>query len=237
MRRDEFVAALMLLTRLPVGRLARTAPPPGQAVWAYPVVGAMVGLAGAGVFWAAAAAGLPPTLSALFAVATTMLLTGALHEDGLADTADGFGGGRDRRRKLEIMRDSRIGSYGALALILSLAVRVAALAAMRHPAVAMIVSGALGRGAMVGLLLMLRPARPDGLAASLGMPPRWATVAGLGLAVLIGGAAPMALPAAVLAALAMATLARRQIGGYTGDVLGATEQAAECAVLTALLIR
>ncbi len=178
MRRDEFVAALMLLTRLPVGRLARTAPPPGQAVWAYPVVGAMVGLAGAGVFWAAAAAGLPPTLSALFAVATTMLLTGGLHEDGLADTADGFGGGRDRARKLAIMRDSRIGSYGALALMLSLAVRVAALAAMRHPAVAMIVSGALGRGAMVGLLLMLRPARRDGLAASLGKPPRGAARGG-----------------------------------------------------------
>jgi adenosylcobinamide-GDP ribazoletransferase len=240
MRRDELVAAFMLLTRLPVGWLARTDPPPGANVWAYPIVGAVVGAVGAAVFWIADAAGLPPVLAGIFAVGTLILVTGALHEDGLADTADGFGGGRERFRKLEIMRDSRIGSFGALALMISLALRVAALAALREPgavAVALVVSGALGRGAMVGVLLLLRPARPDGLAAALGTVPRRAAGIGLAVAASFALAAPGALPAAGLATVVMAILARRQIGGYTGDVLGATEQAAECAILTALLIR
>jgi adenosylcobinamide-GDP ribazoletransferase len=240
MWRDELVAAFMLLTRLPVARLARIDPPPGASVWAYPIVGASVGACGAGIFWIADVAGLPPVIASIFAVGITLLVTGALHEDGLADTADGFGGGRERARKLEIMRDSRIGSFGALALMVSLALRVAALAALREPgavAVALIVSGALGRGAMVGMLLALRPARASGLAATLGTTSRRIASIGLAIAAAFAIAAPVTLAAAILATVAMVVLARRQIGGYTGDVLGATEQVAECAVLTALLMR
>jgi adenosylcobinamide-GDP ribazoletransferase len=240
MRRDELVAAFMLLTRLPVARLSRLCPPPGASVWAYPIVGAVVGAIGAGVFWVGDFAGLPPAMAAIFAVGGTILVTGGLHEDGLADTADGFGGGSERLRKLEIMRDSRIGSFGALALMLSLALRVAALAALREPgavAVALVVAGALGRGAMVGVLLILRPARASGLAAALGATPHRTAGVGLAIAAAFALLAPVALPAAILAAVGMAVLARRQIGGYTGDVLGATEQAAECAILTALLMR
>src|SRR5271168_821970 len=101
----------MLLTRLPVGRsggsdLART-------VWAFPVVGLVVGLLGGLVYWALARLGVPAFLAASWAFVAILLVTGAFHEDGLADTVDGFGGGRTRERKLEIMRDSRIGAYGA----------------------------------------------------------------------------------------------------------------------------
>ena len=104
----------MLLTRLPVGWLATSAEPArlADAVWAFPVVGAVVGAIGGAVFWVCARLGMPPAVAAVWTLASMLLVTGALHEDGLADTADGLGGGRTRERKLEIMRDSRIGTFG-----------------------------------------------------------------------------------------------------------------------------
>jgi adenosylcobinamide-GDP ribazoletransferase len=235
---DDLTAAFMLLTRLPV---ARAVPAQSRGVWAYPIVGAVVGAVAAAIFWLAIQLGLPPVIAAIGAVAAGTLTTGALHEDGLADTADGFGGGATVARKLEIMRDSRIGSFGALALMLSLGLRVAALAALADPAhvaVALIAAGALGRGAMIGMMLALPPARPDGMAASLGRVPFAPASVGLAVACtcifLPHGA--RALLAAALAWALMVWLARRQIGGYTGDVLGATEQAGECAVMLAMLM-
>jgi adenosylcobinamide-GDP ribazoletransferase len=236
---DDLAAAFMLLTRLPV---PRSAPAQGDGSWAYPVVGAAVGLIGAAAYKAAGLIGLPATIAAIVAVGASVLTTGALHEDGLADTADGFGGGATVARKLEIMRDSRIGSFGALALMLSLGLRVAALTALAEPGrvfVALIAAGTLGRGAMIGIMLALPPARPDGLAASLGRVPLAPAVIGLAIAgacVLLPHGA-RALLAAIVAGAVMVWLARRQIGGYTGDVLGATEQVVECAVLVAMLIR
>jgi adenosylcobinamide-GDP ribazoletransferase len=236
---SDLAAAFMLLTRLPVagGAVAR-----GAGVWAYPAVGAVIGMIGAAAYGSAARLGLPPMVAALGALAATVLATGALHEDGLADTADGFGGGSSVARKLEIMRDSRIGSFGAIALILSLGLRVAALDAMADPArvaLALMATAVLGRGAMVGMMLALPPARGDGMAASLGPVPAPSAAVGIAMAcapvVLPGGAA--ALAGAAVATAAMIWLGRRQIGGYTGDLLGATEQAAECAALVALLIR
>jgi adenosylcobinamide-GDP ribazoletransferase len=236
---DDVVAAFMLLTRLPV---ARGVPAQAQGVWAYPIVGGAIGVATAATFWLAIRLGLPPAIAAICAVAVSIVITGALHEDGLADTADGFGGGATVARKLEIMRDSRIGSFGSLALMLSLGLRVAALASLADPAavaVALIAAGALGRGAMIGMMLALPPARADGMAASLGPVPF--TPAAIGLAI---AAACILLPhgarallAAVVAGVAMVWLAYRQVGGFTGDVLGATEQAAECAVMLAMLMR
>jgi adenosylcobinamide-GDP ribazoletransferase len=236
---DDLAAAFMLLTRLPV---ARSVPAQSRGVWAYPIVGGVVGSIAASVFWLAIRLGLPPAIAAICAVGATLLTTGALHEDGLADTADGFGGGATVARKLEIMRDSRIGSFGALALIFSLGIRVVALASLAdpaHAAVALIAAGVLGRGAMIGVMLALPPARRDGMAAALGPVPF--APAAIGLAIACACAAfphgARALLAAVLAGAFMVWLARRQIGGHTGDVLGATEQAAECAVLLGLLIR
>jgi adenosylcobinamide-GDP ribazoletransferase len=235
----------MLLTRFPMGWLARGGELPEQArcVWAYPLVGLVVGGVGAGAYLLCDWIAMPPALGAVWTVMAMVLATGALHEDGLADTADGFGGGRSPERKLQIMRDSRIGSYGALALILSVAVRGAGIAALAQPArvaPALVAAGALARAGIGILLLVLPPVRPDGLAAGLrerglmrtALGPMMAAVAAIVL--LPGGPAVGAIAASGLAALALAAIARRQIGGYTGDVLGACAVAIECIVLTLL---
>ncbi|EFH12008.1 adenosylcobinamide-GDP ribazoletransferase [Pseudoroseomonas cervicalis] len=235
-RLEELCAALGLLTRLPLGRLPFPTEPQGyaRAVWAYPLVGGALGAFCGTVQWALVAAGLPPALAAPWAIAVLLLASGALHEDGLADTADGFGGGRDAARKLAIMRDSRIGSFGALALMLALATRGLGLAGAEQPVALMAGAGALGRAAMLLPLGLLPPARTDGLAAGLGKPPRAALLAGIALGLVIGAA--LLPPAAILAALAvgggMSWLARKQIGGHTGDVLGATALVAECAAIS-----
>lgn len=131
-RMGEAHLAFVFLTRLPLPRLtdaaART--PVSRASWAFPLVGLAVGLVGALTLWGTALAGLPPLVSALATLAVTVALTGALHEDGLGDLADGFGGGATRDRKLEIMRDSRVGSYGVLALLFSIGLRAGALTAL-----------------------------------------------------------------------------------------------------------
>ena len=233
----------MLLTRLPVGWLATSARAGrlADAVWAFPVVGAVVGAIGGAVFWVCARLGMPSGVAAVWTLASMLLVTGALHEDGLADFADGLGGGRTRERKLEIMRDSRIGTFGGLALMLSLAARGAVLATLAQPvrvAVALIVAAALGRGAIGVLLLTSAPARSDGLAAELrgsglgrtALGPGIATV--LAFALLPSGAALGATIAALMSALAIAWIAHRQLGGYTGDVLGAAVVVTECAVLS-----
>ena len=241
--RTDLAAALTLLTRLPAGWLF---PPdadyaPSRAVWAYPVVGVLVGMIGAVVYAACHWLGLPPSLSALWTLVGLLLATGALHEDGLADTADGFGGGRTLARKLEIMRDSRIGSYGAIALILSIALRTSALALLADPhrvAGTLIAACVLGRCAMLLPLRLLPQARTDGMGASVARGPIWAVLLAWVLAVMAVFAllpaprAAIALAATVLAGCGLALLARRQIGGTTGDVLGACAAGVECLVLT-----
>ncbi len=231
-----FVGALQLLTRLPVGRL----PAAEGGAWAWPVVGMLLGAIAGGVDWAARLLGCPPALAAAWTLAAQVLLTGGLHEDGLADTADGFGGGATAARKLDIMRDSRIGSFGALALVLSLAVRGTAIAGIAAPGVALIVAGALGRAAMVLARLSSPPARPDGMAARLPAPRAGTSAVALGLAAVCALVlVPARMAALLLAAtaaisLGMARLAVRQVGGHTGDVLGAVEVATECVVLSLL---
>ena len=239
----DLIAAFMLLTRLPVGRFGSGSSDLAGAVWAFPVVGLVVGLIGGFVYWLLHYFGVPVWLAASWAMAAILIVTGAFHEDGLADTADGFGGGRTRERKLEIMRDSRIGSYGAAALALSLLMRIGTLAALERPhavLVALIAAAMAGRAAMIVPLLFLSPARTDGMASGMGHVPRWSAALGLtliGLVLLlvvpIGGAF-VAVVAAGMAALAVTQIARAQIGGHTGDVLGAAEVAVECVTLTVL---
>jgi adenosylcobinamide-GDP ribazoletransferase len=246
----DLSAALGLLTRLPTGCLPQHSSPAGFAgsIWAYPLVGLGIGAAGGAVMAAGLWLGLPPLVAALWSLAATLLLTGGFHEDGLADTADGFGGGRDRAHKLEIMRDSRIGSYGVLALVLALGLRATALAALAalppHPATllaAAAAAAALGRGATLGLLRLLPPARHDGVAAGLGRPGGMPMLVGLALAALpaVLLLPPVAALAAILgttlATLLLARLAWRQIGGQSGDVLGAGAVLGECVALTALV--
>jgi len=238
---DELIAALTLLTRLPVSGLVghRNWPEEGASVWAYPLVGALVGSVGGGVLWATQRLGTPPGAAAILALAAMLWLTGGLHEDGLADTADGFGSGRTAGRKLDIMRDSRIGAYGALALIVAVSLRGTLLASLPAPAgaAALVASGGLGRGAIVVVVALLRPARAEGSAAALRHVRPGATATGLLLA--LAAASPLPANAVMacivgagLAALGTAALARQQVGGYTGDILGAGAVLAECAVLT-----
>jgi adenosylcobinamide-GDP ribazoletransferase len=238
----ELVAAFMLLTRLPVGRLGCLRANDGfaGAVWAYPVVGVAVGAIGGAVYLLSAEIGLPPAFAAICVIAATVLATGALHEDALADMADGFGGGRSRAHKLEIMRDSRVGTFGVLALVLSVAARAAAIMSIAVPskvAIVLIGTGSLARGAMLVPVILLSPARTDGLGAGLRTTGKARALVGLILSatvaflVLPPVAAVSATATAVFAALCLSALAWRQIGGYTGDVLGATEAIAECATL------
>ncbi len=233
--------ALGLLTRLPGARHDGAAPLHARAARAYPLVGLLVGGLAALAYAAAAWIGLPPPAAALLAVAVAILATGALHEDGLADVADGFGGGRDRAHKLAILKDSRIGAYGVLALVLSVALQAALLAAIAAPgavAVALLAGHALSRGLLPAVMWALPPARPEGLAGGLGRIPgraaAQAAVLGAGAAVLFGAwAGLLAVVLALAAVVWLAAVARRQIGGYTGDVLGAAQQLAALASLLA----
>lgn len=235
----DLAAAVGFLTRLPVAGRQRDGSL-ADAAWAFPPVGAAIGMTGGAAFAVAAFLGLPPWPAAVAVLAATVLLTGALHEDGLADTADGLGGGTDRRTKLAIMRDSRIGTFGVIALVLALLARAAAIAALAAPGAVfagLIAAGALSRGAIVALMHFGTPARPDGLGASAGQPAQGVMLAALGLAALIAGLAlgvapaAVALAASLAAALGLQAIAARQIGGYTGDVLGAAQQLAEIATL------
>ncbi len=241
--REDFLAALTFLTRLPWHwTAAAPAPSLAGACWAFPLAGVVVGLIGGFAYVIAAGLGLPALAAALIAVAATALATGGLHEDGLADTADGFGGGASRDDKLAIMRDSRIGVYGVLALGFSVALRVVALAKIGagwHVLGALVAAHALARGFLPTAMRRLDPVRADGLGAQAGRPARpvvlWAGGIAVVVALLCLGLRPGA-AAAIAAALLMtatAWLARQQIGGQTGDVLGAIEQTGEIAVLLA----
>jgi len=239
----DLKVALIFLTRLPLRHEGQIAEGElGRALRAGPLVGLLVGLVGAAAYWLASLLALPPLLGGLVAVGATILLTGALHEDGLADMADGFGGGRDRTRKLEIMRDSRIGSFGVLALVLSVGLRAGALAALATPlaaGAALVAAHAVSRAVLPAAMIALPPARDDGLAAASGRPAAihaaTALIVGGLLSLLALGPGPgsVGLLAGAVAAVLVIALARAQIGGHTGDVLGAIQQAAETTVLLA----
>jgi adenosylcobinamide-GDP ribazoletransferase len=211
-----------------------------QASWALPVAGLAVGLAGAIVYAIAHHVGLPTEAAAVLALAATILVTGAIHEDGLADSVDGLGGGSDRDSRLEIMRDSRIGTYGACALIISITLRWSALATIAEPAAvaaALLIAHAAARAVLPVFMWLIPPARSDGLSAGAGQPsPQRAIIAaGLGiLCLMIGfgpGRAMVGLILLSIGALIWGFIATRQIGGQTGDILGAQEQVGEIAIL------
>jgi adenosylcobinamide-GDP ribazoletransferase len=229
-----FVAAVQFLTRVPV---RGGGDEPTAVVWV-PVVGALLGAAVGGI---AAGMGeiLPAAVAAAVAVLFGVTLTGAFHEDGLADTADAFAGGWTRERRLEILEDPRHGTYGVAALSGSIVVRVVAVASL-GPAAAfagLVAAHALARGAAVATMGAVPPAKPDGLGAGYArsVTPVRAVLAALvavAVAALATGwwAGPLAVTAAAAAVLVV-YWAWRAIGGITGDVLGAIEQVAECAVL------
>jgi adenosylcobinamide-GDP ribazoletransferase len=243
---DDLRTATAFLTRLPMPHPHGAMPQNFvRAHRMFPVVGAAIGGAVGLLCLGLRMIGLPDLAAAALALGASAILTGALHEDGLADVADGFGGGRDLAAKLEIMRDSRLGTYGALILMVSFVTKLSALATLPDAMVvqAMIAAHALARGVLPAISLSLDYARKDGLARNAGRPD--AATAGLAVAfalVIALLALPLteALGAALvagIAALGMAWLAQRQIGGQTGDVLGGAEQLAETAILVLLAAR
>lgn len=222
-------------------RLARVLPLAGL------VLGLLPALAMAGALWL----DLGPWLAAMLAVSVMTLTTGAFHEDGLADTADSFGGAT-RERRLDIMRDSRIGSFGAAALILALALRIGALAALisrtdgAAAAAAILSVAALCRTAGLMPLVFLPPARLEGASYAVGQPPResfWFAAGLAGVAAIILGALGglpfsgviLMISLSALSGYGMIRLADRHIQGQTGDIAGATQQVAEIAAMIGLL--
>jgi adenosylcobinamide-GDP ribazoletransferase len=210
------------------------------ASWALPVAGMVVGLVGAIVYALPRRIGIPGDPAAVLVLAATILVTGAIHEDGLADTADGLGGGKSREQKLQIMRDSRIGTYGACALVLSILLRWSALATIAEPASvasALLAAHVAARAQLPVFMWLIPPARSDGLSAAAGQAPAQCALiaAGLGflcLAFALGfGKAITGLLLLSLNGLGWAWLATKQVGGQTGDILGALEQTGEIVVL------
>jgi adenosylcobinamide-GDP ribazoletransferase len=237
---DDFKTAVAFLTRLPMPHPQGAMPPNFvRSHRMFPVVGALIGAATGLFCLALRATGLPDLASAALALGAGAILTGALHEDGLADTADGLGGGT-RARKLKIMRDSRIGTYGVCALVISLALRwstLAAIAAPRSILIALLLAHVAARAGLPLFMALVPPARSDGLSAGAGRPagPNAAIALGLGALVLALGFGPgkAILAVIILAVIGLMTawLAVKQIGGQTGDILGAFEQMAETAIL------
>ena len=227
--------AIQLLTRLPVRHSGTYRG--AAAAWAYPVAGLLVGTFGAIV--AAVTSDLPGAVSAGLVLFTMVFVTGALHEDGLADTADGLWGGKTATDRLAIMKDSRIGAFGVLALVFGLGLKWAAMSSIADngslwPVV--LVVAAMSRMPMVVVMYILPNARTGGLSENTGRPGQKTTLVAIGIGLLIGFLA-FGLSVIFLALLLVATtltvtaIARSKIRGQTGDILGATQQVSEIAIL------
>jgi adenosylcobinamide-GDP ribazoletransferase len=248
---SDLAACIRFYTRLPLPAFDRDGaqhamPDFARAAYLVPIAGALIGILAALVLAIAVYFGIAPLPAATIAIGLLVLITGAMHEDGLADLCDGFGGGSTPERKLEIMRDSRLGTYGAAALVLSLLLRIGALAGLiamdlRLAAATLIAAGAVSRTAGLLPLALLSPARASGAGFAANAP----TAVALRIAALVAficGCLPLlaganflrviaAFLVAALAAYGITALAPRQIGGQTGDVAGAAQQAAEITVL------
>ncbi len=235
----DILTALALLTRLPVRASFRHS---ARAAWAWPLAGLAVGSIACLAGGLAASMGIPSAIVAGLVVATQVIVTGAMHEDGLADCADGFWGGWDRARRLEIMHDSRIGAYGVLALVLGLGLRWASLAALigaGHLWAPVLLAAVASRMTMLGLATGLPHARGDGLSVRTGRPGTRTflggmVAGGIALALLAPAALVMVVVWGAILGVLCAAIARSKIGGQTGDVLGATQQIGEVGILILL---
>jgi adenosylcobinamide-GDP ribazoletransferase len=246
----RFFTALGYFTRLPAPAWVTWSPDRLARAAAYlPLVGWVVGIAGATALYALALV-LPASLAVILSMALTIRLTGALHEDGFADACDGLGGGWDKAQILAIMKDSRIGSYGAIGIVLMLLAKAAALVELAAispatAAIALLVTHPLSRLAATAVLHALPYARSDDSSKAGGVTQRLSRVelalvgaSGL-LPALVFLTFMQTLVTLVLAALVTLWLARsflRRLGGHTGDLLGAVQQAVELACYTALLV-
>ncbi len=245
---SDLLEALMLLTRLPLPQRSENRPMRGgAAAWAYPLVGAVVGLLAGTVAWALVSIGISNGMAATGALIISVVLTGAMHEDGLADTLDGLWGGWEKQRRLDIMKDSTIGTYGVVGLVIALLIRWEGYlifldsGSLIAPLMAI---GLLSRVPMVLMMAYLPNARGAGLSSATGkVGQKTATtsiiVAVIGSFLIFGFSTLFAILAIAAVATGLALIAMRKIGGQTGDILGASQQISEIAalaVLTSLLL-
>jgi adenosylcobinamide-GDP ribazoletransferase len=249
----DTIVALRFFSRLPLPPLPGETDPHGlpdftRLIRVVPLAGLVLGgLAGAVLILASLL--WPPVVAALLCVGAAILMTGAFHEDGLADTADSFGGMTIERR-LDIMKDSRIGTFGAAALIIGLGLRVAAISALvasvgaGRTALVLAASGALSRAAALGVQVRLPPARVEGAAYATGKPREddWFGALLLAAAIFLitipaGGIVGMIFGLVVAGSVVVLAIrfAESHVGGQTGDVTGATQQVIEIAVLLTIL--
>jgi len=246
---DDFRASTAFLTRLPsewLGPAAGMKPDFRRAARVFPLTGVLVGAVGGAVLVIAVWLHIPPFIAAALAVLATVVFTGGLHEDGLADTVDGFGGGATAARKLEIMDDSRIGTFGVAAVVFSILLRVAALASLLpfgafRATLVLIAAEAASRAAMVRLWQELPAARLGGLAHETGPPDQQAMVVAIFIGLVVAvvlvwpaagfWAAILAILLVVVTTYIFTRLSYREIGGRTGDTLGASQQIAAVAFL------
>jgi adenosylcobinamide-GDP ribazoletransferase len=238
---EDIPAAFSLLTRLPIPVDHQVAGERAAiATWAYPLVGAvlglMAGIIGSLLHWF----GAPAPMAAIAALGALALLTGGMHEDGLADCADGIGGAFDIERRLEIMKDSHIGAYGAVALILFLLARFSSMESLINTSFipTLIAVGAASRLPVVLAMYAMPNARDDGLSASVGKPPETSLAIAIVITlvtcfIFIGWSGIFVFGWAMIAATVMGMIAMRTLGGKTGDVLGAIQQWAELGALGA----
>ena len=235
----DIPASIGLLSRMPVKTDGKRG---AAAAWAFPVVGLILGALAAIIGWFAQTLGLSASLTAGIILVTLVITTGAMHEDGLADTVDGLWGGWDKARRLEIMKDSHIGVYGVIALVLSLILRWAALTALAQAGLlttALIAIAALSRAPMVVMMAMMPGARDGGLSASVGQVGTKPAMIAVGIAsittiTLLGWSGISAIVAVIIAGSTTALIAQNKIDGQTGDILGASQQISEIAALMVL---
>lgn len=238
----DFAVACSLLTRLPVPRIPASAyDRQSTASWAFPLVGALIGSVSAAAAFVSLKLGLPTPVAAGVFIFAQIILTGAMHEDGLADTADGLWGGWTRERRLEIMKDSAIGTYGVLSLILVVGLRWTAIAAILPTGfLPLIATAALSRMGLPVIMAVVPHARSEGLSFQVGSPDRNVVAASIITAVLAGWGlvGPVVIGVALGYALVLtlvSLIAKARIGGQTGDILGAAQQVGEIAILFGLI--
>lgn len=241
----DLKVAMIFLTRIPIKADEELSMRDlAGAAHLFPLVGVVIGGAAAAVLLLATQFDLPPVLAVVLAIMAMTILTGALHEDGFADTADGLGAGSDRERALEIMHDSRIGTYGVIALALSFSMRFATLTSLAEitvVALAIIAAAAVSRAAAACAMALQPPARTSGLVAIAGNPPYEKAAIAVILAVITAllllpsGSAVTALIAVTVVGGCAAVFIQHWLGGATGDTLGAIQQVTEITFLVALV--
>ena len=235
----------MLLTRIPVNwqKISPDTPPDlNRCLWVYPIVGIIVSLIGAVIYLGAQVLNIPQMASILLCLSAMIITTGAFHEDGLADTMDGFGGGVSPEKKLDIMRDSRIGTYGGLALILSIGIKVTSLSvlSLNHVVFALLVGATVSRLMIIFALMILLPARKKSLSVEAGKPSIKSVIVATTITILVCLSLQdivtiiYILSAAIVTTAIFCRLAYNQVAGYSGDILGSIQQISEISVYLTL---